>query len=180
MVPLESFAGKDLLSVYTEMQDKGVQKRKTLQAKLSSVNDVRPVIQPVAEKNSHPNAKGALGDDSEGEDDDDDEESEKGENANDAPVEVTEEPADDEKEGSEGNAADNKEEDLPVHNAFCDGCRVRSHSKCAVILADVGSIFSEWRGYQRKQVEVHGLHGLRPLRQMSFGWNSRPAPNAED
>lgn len=143
MVPLESFAGKDLLSVYTEMQDKGVQKRKTLQAKLSSVNDVRPVIQPVAEKTSHSNAKGALGDDSEGEDDDDDEESEKGENANDSPAEETEEPADDEKEGSEGNAADNKEEDLPVHNAFCDGCRVRSHSKCVVILADVGSIFLE-------------------------------------
>lgn len=166
MVPLETFAGKDLLNVYTEMQEKGVQTRKTLQAKLSLMSEVRSVIQPFADRTSSSKvAKGAPGDDSEGESEEEggegeeEEESEKEEDANDTPAEITEEPASDGKKGSEDNATE--EENVPVHDAWCDGCRVRLLLKmCCHTLADVGSILPEWTEYQRKQVEVHGLYRL--------------------
>lgn len=135
MAPLESFAGKDLLSVYTEMHEKGIEKRRTLQAKFSSMRDIRPVTQSVTEEAGE-----------------NEEDQEKEEDSNDTPAETTEEPEEEAAAGSEGegeaaeiteepeeetgdgeeeeeaaedDSTGDDKEDLPTHNAYCNGCAVR-------------------------------------------------------
>lgn len=42
--PLEALAGRNLLEVFTQQQLQGLQKRRTLEAKLSSMRDIRPLL----------------------------------------------------------------------------------------------------------------------------------------
>ena len=47
MVPLETLAGQDLLQIHTKHQETGIAKRRTLQAKFTSMRNVQTVVQPV-------------------------------------------------------------------------------------------------------------------------------------
>jgi hypothetical protein len=47
VVPLETLAGQDLLQIHTKHQETGVAKRRTLQAKFTSMRNVQTVVQPV-------------------------------------------------------------------------------------------------------------------------------------
>lgn len=111
VVPLESYAGQDLLQIHTRNQEKGVEKRRTLQAKYASMRDVRPITQPAAvdaEKSGH-------GDEEDGADDES------------KPVEKDVDGSDDENKPAEGLANPITEEPTPtppgpIQNALCDGC----------------------------------------------------------
>lgn len=133
---MEIFAGKDLLSVYTESLEKGIERRSTLQAKLSSMRDIRPLTQSATEgrgtsDSGGPSGTGAdapVGKGSEGG-------PEKGVEAKNPAAEVTDEPGVQESKGEVklGEKAAEKEgdskakEDVPTHNAFCDACAVCSN-----------------------------------------------------
>ena len=70
-VPLEALAGQDLLQIHTKHQETGVERRRTQQAKYSSMRDVRPSNAP-AESPTKPGSsdKASLTDDGHATDDD--------------------------------------------------------------------------------------------------------------
>lgn len=104
---METFAGKDLLRVHTESQEKGVERRRTLQTKLSSMRDITPVTQIVNEETGDGQLENGPVKEAET----------KGPTA-----EVTEKP-EAEKSGKEEKG---EGEGAPVHRAFCDVCAVCS------------------------------------------------------
>lgn len=46
-VPLETYAGQDLIEVHTKYHEQRAQRRQTIQAKFASMRDVRPVVEGV-------------------------------------------------------------------------------------------------------------------------------------
>jgi len=139
VVPLETLAGQDLLQIHTKHQETGIERRKTERAKLSSMCDVRPVVQPsntpdASTSKPDPNEKPALAD---GHTADDDEKSrrlcdsskptdeataagEGGSETSDADK-VTKQPL---PQATDGEVADGPPNG-PKQNAFCDSCANR-------------------------------------------------------
>jgi hypothetical protein len=135
VVPLESLAGQDLLQIHTKHQETGIAKRRTLQAKYTSMRDVRPAVQPTsapdestAKLNSTvPTDERAAADQQSKEDDDPLK-----------PSEMTTVATEDEAQSGDGDkptedakpqATDGPEADGrlvgPEHDAVCDACGVR-------------------------------------------------------
>lgn len=136
MVPLECFAGQDLLQIHTKHQEKGIERRRTLQAKFNSMRDVRPLVQPA--NAPEPNTKQPSTTETASECTADDYEQSKEEDDLSKQGDVVTVA----KEGGESNNEDkvtegpqsptssrgpvvNDQPTEPKHDAFCDGCAVR-------------------------------------------------------
>jgi hypothetical protein len=133
VVPLESFAGQDLLQIHTKDQEIGVAKRRTMQAKFSSMRDVRPVVQPGSTLDAHttkPDPAGGHATDDYEESKEDDEPKKPADEARVA-TDCTVEPGDRDKvtEDPQPQATAAPIGDGPPSGprqpAFCDACSVR-------------------------------------------------------
>ena len=133
VVPLESLAGQDLLQIHTRHQETGISKRRTLQAKFTSMRDVWPAVQPTsapdkstAKLRSTVSTDGRTDDKQSKEDDDPLKPSEitTSTTEDEARSGGGDEPTEDAKPQATGRPVADGRPFGPEHDAVCDACAV--------------------------------------------------------
>jgi len=143
VVPLEALAGKDLLQIHTKHQESAIEKRRSQQAKFTSIRDIRPIVPPsnapdTSATKPDPAEKVFPADSAHAADDGD--ESDGGSDSS-QPADEAAIPADGGKSGdaekaskeeprppTPGGKIEDEPPSGPEQNAFCDGCKV-----CALV-----------------------------------------------